>query len=208
MEIDVNTWDRYELFKHFDERINPFVILSTPIDVTNIYNYCKSTKNSIYATFGYVINKAVNQVEGFKYRKVDGKIIKYDVINTNYTENVNDDIIGFFSVKYDGEYRHYIEEFNNERQKLFDNNGSTKDILNVDEIWVSCAPWFQMTSLIPPYDKSNTIPQFIWDKFNKDNNKVTTNLMIMVHHGFADGFQIGQVIKLIQEEINNFKGDE
>ena len=65
-----------------------------------------------------------------------------------------------------------------------------------------------MTSLIPPYDKSNTIPQFIWDKFNKDNNKVTTNLMIMVHHGFADGFQIGQVIKLIQEEINNFKGDE
>ncbi len=30
----------------------------------------------------------------------------------------------------------------------------------------------------------------------------------MVHHGFIDGFQLNKAIKLIEEEINNFKGDE
>ena len=46
-----------------------------------------------------------------------------------------------------------------------------------------------------------------WDK-SPENDKVTTNLMIMVHHGFVDGYGVGKCIETIQNEINNFKGDE
>ena len=208
MEIDLNTWNRYELFKHFDEETNPFLIINTPIDITNIYNHCKQSDDSIYATIGYVINKAVNQVDGFKYRKENNKIIKHEVIHSNYTENIDNETIGFFRVEFDDNYRHYMETFNKERQLLFDNKGSDPSIITSDEIWMSCAPWFNINSLVPPYNKDNTIPQFIWDRFKKENNKVTINLMIMVHHGFIDGYGVGKCIEAIQNEINNFKGDE
>ena len=69
-------------------------------------------------------------------------------------------------------------------------------------------PWFEFNSAVPPFNKENTIPQFIWDKFKKENDIVKTNLMIMVHHGFVDGYHIGKFINLLQENINNFKGEE
>ena len=36
--IDKENWNRYELFRHYNECTNPFVIISSKIDITNIYN--------------------------------------------------------------------------------------------------------------------------------------------------------------------------
>ena len=67
--IDVSEWERYDLFKHYEEETNPFVILTTTIDITNTYNIAKASNSSMYATLGYLITKTVNQIDGFKYRK-------------------------------------------------------------------------------------------------------------------------------------------
>lgn len=74
-----------------------------------------------------------------------------------------------------------------------------------DTIWVSCTPWFKFTGLVPPYDKNLTIPQFIWDKYEKKEDDYYCNLLIMVHHGFADGYQISEFINKLEEKLNNIK---
>ena len=35
-----------------------------------------------------------------------------------------------------------------------------------------------------------TIPQFIWDKYENIGDKYYIDLMIMVHHGFADAYHV------------------
>ncbi|MBO4246178.1 MAG: hypothetical protein J5892_05540 [Bacilli bacterium] len=206
--IDKNTWDRKDLFMHYDSCNNPFIYLTIPIDITNLYHFSKENNYPFYPTMGYVINKAVNQVDAFKYRKVDDEIIFYENINSNYTEMINEEKIGYFKVNYNSNFKAYIDEYNNQLKALKNGLLTSVDTLNHDEIWFSCAPWFNFTSLITPFNKETTIPQFIWDKFNKENDQVSINLMIMVHHGFADGYQINRFIKILETEINNCKGEE
>ena len=204
--FDKNEWDRYDTFTHYDARTNPFVIISSKVDITNIYNIAKRHHLSMYAAIGYIIAKTANEFDGFKTRKDNDKFIVYDNVIPNFTENIDGENIYFFDVELDADINKFNEEFIKTRE-LFKNQKAIFES-KPNEIWLSCAPWFSFNTITPPYDHNILIPQFIWDKFNKEENKVTTNLMIMIHHGFMDGYQIGMFYKKLEENIKIFKGDE
>ena len=206
--IKKDKWERYDLFKHYDDETNPFIYITIPVDVSNIYHYSKNNNVSFYCTMGYVLTKAINKVDGFKYRKEGDDIVYYDKINSNYTDMITENRIGYFTIDYQENFHDYVVAFNEARMDLIAGKNKNVDVLNHDEVWLSCAPWFNFNSLVTPFNKAVTIPQIIWDKFKKHDNQVEVNLMIMVHHGFIDGFQLNKAIKIIEEEINNFKGDE
>ena len=198
----IDDFKRAEIFKHYDESDNPFLYLTTKIDVTNIVNFCKTHKN-FYATMGYIITKAVNDVDNFKYRINNGEFYYCDRIKSNYTQLINDEMIGFFDLPDITDYDEYVKEFKKRVKILID----TKENViteGLDCIWISCAPWFQFSGIITPYRKEMPIPQFIWDKFVGENGKYTIHLMIMSHHGFVDGLHIGKLIDKINYYISNF----
>ena len=194
MKKEITNFERQELFDYYNSKDNPFIYLTTKINITNIYNKCEN----YYPTIAYIITKAVNQIDNFKYRYEDNKLFKYDELNTNFTHLFDDNNIGFFTCDMKEEYSKFLDEYKNKKQLFLE---SKKSIAGLDqgEIWVSFVPWFNMTALITPYDKKITIPQFIWDKFNLENNKCYINLTIMVHHGFVDGNHI----RLFLENLNN-----
>ena len=199
-EIEYN---RKEIFEHYNKCDNPFVILTTKIEITNIVKYCKQNKN-FYATMGYVITKTVNEIDNFKYRYQNNKFYYCDRIKSNYTQMYEDGNIGYFTLKDKENYKDYIKEFI-ETQNKFLEDKQYKTENDMDEIWLSCSPWFTFSSLIPPFNKEITIPQFIWDKYQKEEDKYYINLMILVHHGFADGSHIGKFINKLEENIKKFE---
>lgn len=199
---EIENFKRKELFEHYNNCDNPFVIVTTKIDVTNIVNYCKKNKN-FYATLGFLITKTVNQIDNFKYRYHDDKVYYCDEVKSNYTQMYADETIGYFNVSFQNNYKEYINNFLEIQNKfLEDKNYSSEN--DLDEIWLSCSPWFKFTSLIPPFNKKVTIPQFIWDKYENIDGKYYVNLMIMVHHGFADGYHIGKFINILEDNIKEF----
>lgn len=200
---EITNFKRQELFNHYNSCDNPFIIITVKIDVTNVVEFCKTNKN-FYGTLGYLVTKTVNQIDAYKYRYIDNKIYYCDKVNSNYTENYGEDMIGYFPVTYQNDYNKYIEEFKLTKKEYVENkiyNTENK----YDEIWLSCAPWFKFTALVPPFSKSNTIPQFIWDKYELENDKYYVNMLIMLHHGFGDGSHIAEFIETLNKEINNFK---
>lgn len=199
---EVKDFKRKDLFENYNSRNNPFVIITTKIDITNVINYCKIHKN-IYATMGYLISKVVNEIDAFKYRYKGGKIYYCDIVNPNFTQMYQDDMIGYFGFDYVDDYNEFINNFVKNQKDFF--NKKKLDIENdIDEIWFSCVPWFKFTSLIPPFDKEITIPQFIWDKYELEGDKYYVNLMIMAHHGFVDGYHIGKLIENLNKSISEF----
>ncbi len=82
----------------FDSRDNPFSFVTTQIEITNLYNFCKKYKNS-YATRGYYLTFALNEIREFKYRYENGKFYYYDCINPSFTETYSDGTILQFSLK-------------------------------------------------------------------------------------------------------------
>ena len=198
--IEFDNYERKDLFNHYNDNDNPFLYLTTKIDITNIYNYCKKHKNH-YATIGYIIGKTANQIDNFKYRYIDNKIIYYDKLNINYTQEKNN-IIGYFTTPYANSYKEYIKNYINIQKDFY--NDKYKLESRQDEIWVSCFPWGNFTGLITPYNKKILIPQFIWDKYIIEDNKIYINLMIMIHHGLADGKHIGKFIENLTKNIEQF----
>lgn len=200
MRHEVKDFKRKKLFDIYHERTNPFLIVTTKVDVTNIINYCKKHKN-YYAAIAYFISLAANEIDAFKYRNEQDKIYKYDDLRINFTQMFNDNEIGFFSCETKENFKTFIEEFN-EKQNLFFEKKEPIIYNDEGEIWVSCAPWFEFSSLVVPFDKKITIPQFIWSKYYEENGKTYTNLMIMVHHGFADGNHIRTFLEKLNDKFN------
>lgn len=205
--IDRENWNRNELFSHYDNMTNPFVYLTTPINITNLYKYVKNNNIQFYPTFGYLIVKVVNEIDAFRYRREGNDIILYDEIRPSFTENINGEELYFFSVPYTKDMIDFLNNYNTLKEEYLRGEHKVSDFVN-GEIWLSCAPWLKFNGLITPYNKENTIPQMIWDKFEFNNENVTINLLIMAHHGFVDGFHIGKFIKLLSSEIDSLEVDK
>lgn len=201
MRTEIKNFKRQDLFKTFQEKTNPFSFVTTKIDITNLYQFCRKNKN-FYATMGYYVALAMNGVDEFKYRYEDNKIYKYDTINLRFTQMFDDETIGFFRCSMTDDYDKFIEEFleNQEKFKKTHQSSVKKDQA---EVLLSCEPWFHFTGLVTPFNKEVTIPQVIWDKFNFENDRCYINLMVMVHHGFADGYHIGKFFNKLSELIEN-----
>ncbi len=193
-------FDRKDLFKHYNDMDNPFIIMTVPIDVTKVVNFCKKYKH-FYATFGYIVGNAINDVIAFKYRYVDGDFYYTDRLLVNFTERVEDNL-GFFNCESE-DYEEFVTEFDLKKSKLAQYKLENEN--RQDVVWVSCFPWASFNGLISPHDKSLTIPQIIWDKYQEIDGKYTMNVMIMVHHGFADGYHVGQFIERLNYYISEFE---
>ncbi|MBE6145568.1 MAG: hypothetical protein E7171_02995 [Firmicutes bacterium] len=198
--VEVEDFSRKNLFEHYNDMESPFIIMTVPLDVTNVVQYTKVHKH-FYATMGFIIGKAINEVEAFKYRYKDGKFYYCPRISPNFTERV-DSNLGFFDCD-STEYESFIDEFVSKKEKLGKYEATTEERLDV--VWLSCFPWASFSSLVSPHDKSITIPQLIWDKYLLKDGRYICNLMIMVHHGFADGYDVGKLIEKINYYIDDFK---
>ena len=201
MRKEVKNFNRQYLFDHFNQRENPFIMLTTKVDVTKVYDYCKINKR-FYATMTYLILSVVNEMDCFKYRCENEKIYKYDKLRANMVEMYNENEIGFMSF-----YEDNLNDFKNtfiKKQKEFKEKHIIYERKDEGEVWFSCTPKFTFSQLVVPYDKNITIPQFIWDKVHEENEKMVVDLMVLVHHGFADGNHISMFLEKLQNKINNF----
>lgn len=204
MRTEIKNFERQELFDMFNSYTNPFSFVTTRIDITKIYKLCGKKKN-YYATIGYYLTLALNEVEEFKYTYKDGHIYKYDKLNPSFADIRENNIIGFLDCHINDNYDGFIKEYLSVKQKFLKGENSSSFSSSEGIVWMSCEPWFNFSSVIPPFDKDITVPQLIWDKFIIENEHCYINLMIMVHHGFVDGYHIGKLIDKINEIIDNIK---
>ena len=198
MRTELKDFERQGLFEQYHAKDNPFLYVTTKVDITNIYNKCKK----YYATIAYFIAVALNDIDNFKYRYEDGKIYKYDKLNPNFTQMFDDKNIGYFTCQFKDTYAEFIKEYCC-MQDMFQKNQKTYANEDPGEVWCSYVPWYNFSSILTPFDKRITIPQFIWDKFSFENDKTYINLSIMAHHGFVDGYHVGLFIEKFNYIIEN-----
>ena len=193
MKTELKDFDRVELFEHYNTQDNPFLYVTTKVDITNIHKMCKK----YYASISYFIAMATNRIENFRYRYEDGQVYLYDKLKPNFTQMLKDNNIGYFTCDFKESYGEFIEEYL-EVQNKFHTTGKSCANEDKGEVWCSYVPWYNFTSIITPFNKENTVPQFMWDKFAFEDDNVYINLTIMAHHGFVDGYHI----KLFLDEFN------
>lgn len=206
MKEIIKNYERMDLFNQYNERSNPFSFITTKIDITNAYNY--SLKNHhLHALLMYIFVKAMNRIDNFKYRYEDNEIVKYDIINPNYTVTLDNGNVSFIEFDMMDNYEDYLNNFLESKKAFKANQNVTITSSNEGtSVWLSCLPWFSFIGVVPPFEPKITIPQLIWDKVTLEDDHAYINLMIMSHHGFVDGSHIGKLIEYINEELNKLNG--
>ena len=84
--LDLDAWPRRELFEFYRDFDKPYFNVCTRLDVTNLLQETRKHPGvSVALTYHYFALKAANDIEQFRYRLRNGRVLVHDVINGGTT---------------------------------------------------------------------------------------------------------------------------
>ena len=205
-KFDINSWNRkaqYEFFKNYND---PFFNLTTNIDVTGLYNYCKEKNISFFLACLHYALETANEILEFRLRIIDDQVYEFDSIDIGSTVLNDDNSFPFCHfekqesiLKFESSGKEVLKK--HQENKYFVSN---KDIINV--IYASSIPWISFTSIKHARDierEKSGIPKFVFGKYFKEDNYLNMPFSIEVHHALIDGYHVGKFIENFQKRIDN-----
>lgn len=205
-KIDLPSWPRKDIFKHFSSLQNPFFSVTSRSDVTNLLDIAKKKGIPGSHAIMYMIAKTVNDIPEFKCRLKNGEVLQYDRIDMGMVFAKDNGLYNFGSVDYTNDTKQFLNNLKDKvveaknRDGLYDGN-STED--NV--VYLSCTPWVDFTAVTNPIAdyKTDCIPRIIWGKYTKEGQKTTMAISVEAHHAFVDGRHVGLFLEKLQQNFNN-----
>src|SRR4030095_11233914 len=80
--IDLANWPRRQVFEFYLPFEKPFFNVCTRLDVTDLLIELRQRgKTNVWLTYHYLALRAANEIEPFRYRLRQGKVLVHDIIN-------------------------------------------------------------------------------------------------------------------------------
>ena len=201
--IDINNWDRRELYEHFSRLRMPHFAIAANIDVTNLLVFKRREGLSFYLSLIYLTTEVLNSIEEFHLRIKDGRVVSYDTIHTNFThKRPNEHVFRYHTALFKGTLREYVEATSEAIDRQTTLFGGVGDIPNV--VYCSCTPDLDATALINPgmENPDDAIPRVNWGKYVEHDGRWKINVTFTANHRFVDGYHIGLFFERLQATIN------
>ncbi|SCP99452.1 CatA-like O-acetyltransferase [Anaerobium acetethylicum] len=199
--IDEKSWKRAKHCQVFRNSIEPQYCVTFELDITNFFKMVKEKKYSFTMALIYVVSNCANNIEEFRYRFLDGKVVLFDKIDTAFTYmNRDTELFKVVNVELTDTLEEYIslayETAINQKEYFTGPLGN-----NVFQF--SSMPWVSYTHIshTNPGEKDNATPIFVWGKFFERNGKMLLPFSVQVHHSFVDGIHIGKLAYMLQNKL-------
>ena len=202
--IDFDTWKRKEHYKFFEAVDNPQFNVCFNLDVTNFLRYVKENKISFYYSMMYASTTVINEIEDFRYKIRDGKIILHKELKPSFTDMTkNDELFKIVSVELKDniiDFSEYVKEKSTNQVEYFPKTDIKQDEL----IYYSCVPWISFTSISNEIimNKEDSIPRISFGKYFEQDKKVLLPYSIQANHMLVDGIHIGRFVENLQKFID------
>ena len=159
--LDIDIWDRKEVFQYFRTLADPTFSVVVDVDVTKAYQLVGKTRSSFFVKYLYACMKAINSVENLKYRIEGNKIAIYDVINASATIARADTTYGFSFINFSENFTVFNENFKKEKKRIQNSTNLFPQIKSLDCIYCSVLPWISFTSHKEPNsgNKDDSLPR-------------------------------------------------
>lgn len=201
-EIDPNTWSRREIFDFFSKISNPFYSVTFSVDVTEVYAYAKRSGLSFYYALVYLVTKAVNSVEAFRYGIVDGELVLFDERSPSFTDlKKGSESFHIVTMPCEGNIAEFCQDA--KRRSAEQTTFLSTDKESADLIYFSCLPWVELTALTNErdFDPDDAIPRISWGKFHERDGRKILGMSLELNHRFTDGVHIGKFADALQNLI-------
>ena len=200
--LDVTNWARRDLFEFFRGYDNPYFNVCTQLDITRLLAYLRGhTQVSVSLTLHYLALRVANEIEPFRYRLKDGKVIVHDVIHGGTIVLLPNESFNFAYFDYQEDFGKFIAAAQRavDEVKLGDKPFNASP--NEDRIHFTVLPWVAFTSFAHArnWGREDSIPKIAFGKFTTQNGRTQLPISVEVHHGLMDGLHVGRYLTRFQE---------
>ena len=200
--IDEKTWKRSTHCAVFRNCIEPSFCVTFDLDVTKFYREIKKKGLSFTFALIYIVTECANQIEEFRYRFWDGKIVMFDKIDTAFTYlDKETELFKVVNVPFKGSMQEYCKTAKHkaQTQKEYFTGPLGNDVFQFSPMpWVT----YRHISHTNSGKKENATPLFDWGKFYEKGERLLLPFSVQVHHSFVDGIHIGKLAGKVQEKLN------
>ena len=200
--IDESTWKRAAHCAVFRNCVEPSFCVTFDLDVTKFYREIKKKGSSFTFALIYIVTECANQIEEFRYRFLDGKVVLFDKIDTAFTYlDKQTELFKVVNMPFEGSIEEYCQAA---RQKAEAQKEYFTGPLGNDVFQFSPMPWvtYRHISHTNSGKKDNATPLFDWGKFYEKDGRLLLPFSVQVHHSFVDGVHIGKLVEKLQEKLN------
>ncbi len=203
--IDEKTWKRAMHCMVFRNSIEPAFCVTFELDITNFLKKIKEQGYSFTIAMVYAVCKCANEIEEFRYRFLEDKVVLFDTIDTAFTYlNPETELFKVVQVSMTDTIQEYIElatKVAKEQTQYF------TEPLGNDVFQCSPMPWVTYTHISHTNSgkKGNATPLFDWGKYFEREGRVMMPVSVQAHHSFVDGLHIGRFTEKLQIFMNEYK---
>ncbi|WP_198116755.1 CatA-like O-acetyltransferase [Massilia rhizosphaerae] len=203
--------DRFDLFERME---SPAVNLCFTLDVPDFRPWCKAQELAPFHVMLCAVLRAVLKVENFRYRVVDGEVVRIDRLAPSFTVMNQHGDLNFATFDWSDDVREFVA-----RGLAARDAASNMTELNIryrspssraakEQVFVTCMPWLAFTSIQHPMASLATpdIPSLAWGRFRDGPDGLQLPFSVQAHHGFVDGWHIHLLGRQVAAELADIIG--
>jgi chloramphenicol O-acetyltransferase type A len=202
--VDLLTWKRRNHYQWFSAMDYPFFSICAPLDITGFYSCIKQKNEPFFIPFLYLVTKAANQIEEFRYRIRPEGIFLHDTVHPSYTVMSREDLFSFCYTEFTAEYPEFRSHAMH-AMEVVKSDGVLSDDVRDDTLYITSIPWVSFTSVTHPIsmNKTDSVPRISWGRFEEKDGKRSIPMALSLHHGLADGIHAGRFFQTLQDYLDH-----
>ena len=207
-KIDIESWERRDLFKLYTNDLKIVMNMTVDVDVTNLVAEVKRNGLRFYPTMIWIVSRLMNSRDEFKYHLTEeGELIRWDYVSPSYTDfNPETEKFNKFVTEYSPDFKTFYDRVISDCERHKNETGflpnQPKNVFDI-----SCLPWTTYKSLdLHIYsDGRSLVPIIIWGKYREENGKILMPVTAVLHHAVCDGFNISRLFEELSRAVSEFK---
>ena len=209
--IDLNTWNRGQMFYYFFKMAPTGYSLTVNVDVTKLKAVCKENGIKFFPAYLWLTTKNLNCQTEFKVAEKDGKLGFYDTLTPLYAAFHEDDkTISFMWTEYSDDFMTFYGRYL-ENQRLYGENHGVlcqpQTPPPPNAYTVSCLPWvsFSHFSVASFENKPYYFPSVEAGKYFTEGDRLMMPLSLTCHHAATDGYHVNRFLEDFCNDADNFE---
>ncbi|WP_299434945.1 CatA-like O-acetyltransferase [uncultured Maribacter sp.] len=204
--LDIDAWERKQHFEFFNTFADPYFAVTAAVDVTSSYAYAKKNRLNFFSVYLHACMTAINQVENFKYRIEEDKVVVYNTIHASATMMRPNKTFGFSFINYDEDVKVFEKNLKKEKERIYNSNSLFPPQNSQDCIYCSALPWVNFTGHKEPVNGGKeSVPKLAFAKIEANKEKLSMQVSVSVNHALIDGYHVGLFYEKFQEALNQNK---
>src|SRR6266568_749196 len=202
--LDLANWVRRDLFEFFIGFDKPYFNICARLDISNLLALLRRRSNvSVSLAYHYFALRVANEIEPFRYRLREGKVIVHDVINGGTTVLLANESFTFAYFDYEEDFEKFVLEAGRAVKEAQTGNHPFQPTSRDDTVYFTVLPWVSFTSFSHArnWGREDSVPRIAFGKFTKENDRILLPISVEVHHALMDGLHVGQYLARLEEAL-------